>query len=184
MHVDDAIRSRRSIRKFQDRDVPDSVLRELLDLARFAPSSLNGQPWEFIIVRDRETKRRLVAIKEAYCPPNKRHYPATLLQDAPVVLIVCVDQETSYDREVENGMLATANILLAAHARNLGSVCMTAFAKHEPGLQKEIRRLVAIPEHITPVTIIPVGYPAETPQEKSLLPLEPRVHHEHYSKTL
>ena len=180
MHIDNAIKGRRSIRKYQDRDVQDSVLHELLDLARYAPSSLNGQPWQFVIVKDQQTKRRLVEIKQAHCPVNKRHYAPAFLEHAPVVLIVCVDRKTSYDREIENGMLATANIMLAAHGRGLGSVCMTAYANHDSELSKEVQYLLALPEDIMPITIIPLGYPAEMPETKALTSLEQMIHHELY----
>ena len=180
MHIDDALKGRRSVRKYRDRDVPDPVLEEILDLARFAPSSLGGQPWHFVVVKDRQTKRRLVAIKEAHSPAHKRHYPPAFLEHAPVVLIVCVDRKISFARDVENGVFATANIMLAAHARNLGSVCMMAYANNDPELSKEIQSVLGLPEDIAPITIIPLGHPAEPPEVKSLISLEHRIHHETY----
>jgi nitroreductase len=76
MDVEGAIRSRRSIRRYQNKDVSDSLVRELLDLARHAPSSMNGQPWHFTVVRGDQTKKKLVQIKNKYCPAS-RNPPAT-----------------------------------------------------------------------------------------------------------
>ena len=79
MHIDDAIKGRRSIRRYSDREIADLVLHELIDLARHAPSSLDGQPWHFVIVKDQSTKMQLIGIKEDHCPVNKRHYPPAFL---------------------------------------------------------------------------------------------------------
>ncbi len=57
---------------------------------------------------------------------------------------------------------------------------MTAYANHDPDLSKEIQRLLELPEDIMPITIVPLGHPAETPEEKALISLERRVHHERY----
>lgn len=172
MNIDTALTARRSIRRFQPSPVPEAVVRELLDLARHAPSSMNGQPWEFLVVDDRATLDALAAIKDSFCPPAKRAFKAEMLLTAPLAIIVCVDLEKSNDRHLENGLMATAYLMLAAHSRGLGTVYLSAQTPAEPRLLQEIRELLSIPEGILPVTIIPLGYPDEWPSSKVLQPLK------------
>ncbi len=178
MELEQTIKSRRSVRKYQDKDISDSVIQELLDLVRYAPSSMNGQPWHFIVLRNREKKNRLVHIKNTYCPVEKSQYPSDLLQHAPVVIVVCVDHARSFNREIENGVLATTILLLAAHSKGLGSVYLSAYTQDEPRLSEEIKQMLDIPEHIRPITLIPLGYPDEIPEPKALVPLKDMIRYE------
>ncbi len=177
-----AIKGRRSIRRFQERDIPDSVLKELLGLAIHAPSSMNGQPWRFIVVRAKGTKERLVEIKNRYCPEEKKEYSADFLLNAPVIIVVCVERGRSHEREVENGVLATANLMLGAFAAGLGSVYLSAYRTADPSVSREIRELLNIPADMEPITIIPLGYPDEVPEAKVLVPLEERIHYETFGR--
>lgn len=172
MEIDETIKGRRSIRRYQDRDIPDSVIKELLGLATYAPSSMNGQPWYFIVVRTERAKQQLAEIKNRYCPTEKQDYKADFLCKAPVIIVVCVDKEKSYEREIENGVLATANIILGAANRGIGSVYMSAYKDSEPRLSDEIAELLSIPKNIDPVTLIPLGYPDETPEPKKIKSLD------------
>lgn len=156
--------------------MPDTVVTDLIDLARHSPSSLNGQPWHFIVVHDAAIKADLVAIKNRFCPPAKRAYPADFLQQAPVIVVVCVDRERSFGRAIENGMLATSVILLGAHTMGLGSVCLTAYNAEEPALAAAIGRALELPESIQPVSILPLGYPDEAAAPKTLPALEDVIH--------
>lgn len=176
--VDQVIRARRSIRRYQPDDIPDTLVRELLDLARHAPSSMNGQPWRFVLIRRADTKRKLASIKNAYCPSEKQAFAADFLCTAPVIVVVCVETRRSWNRELENGVLATAFLLLAACSRGLGSVYLSAYRADEPRLAAEIRQLLQLPEDIQPLTIVPLGFPAETPPPKDLLPLEAMIANE------
>lgn len=180
MDFSDAVRGRRSIRAYQPRDVPATEIEELIDLARYAPSSMNGQPWHFVVVRDAGIKRRLADIKNRFCPAAKQVYRADFLVQAPVILVLCVDRLRSYGREFENGMLASSIILIGAHSRGLGSAFLTAFNRNEPGLAEEIKQALDIPQGIEPVAILPVGYPDEFPGAKALRPLTELVHDERF----
>lgn len=182
MNLDSVIKGRRSIRKYQSRDIPDPVIEDLLDLGRYAPSSMNGQPWYFIVVRNDKTKRRLVEIKNRYCPAEKSMYKADFVRDAPVVIVVCVDHERSFNREVENAVLATAHILLGAYEKGLGSVYMSAYKRDDAHISEEIRQTLAIPGSVDPITMIPLGYPDETPEPKTMGPLDEVVFHESFGK--
>ena len=178
MELDKTIKGRRSIRRYREEHIPDSVIEELLDLARYAPSSMNGQPWYFIVVRNDETKRRLAEIKNKHCPAEKRMYKADFLQNAPVVVVVCVDRERSFNRGVENAVLAAANIMLGAYARGLGSVYMSAYRMDDPSISEEIRQTLDIPENVDPITMIPLGYPDERPEPKKVRSLAEMVAYE------
>ncbi len=180
MELDDTIKGRRSIRKFQDRDISDSIIEELLNLARCAPSSMNGQPWHFIVIKNNRTKKEIKEIKNKYSPPEKQAYKADFLENAPAVIVVCVDKDKSYGREVENGILATANIILGAYSRGLGSVYMSAYSAGEPRVSEEIRQILCIPLNVDPIAIIPIGYPDEMPENKELQTLEEMIHHEKF----
>ena len=183
MNLDTVIKGRRSIRHYRNMDVPDAVIHELIDLARFAPSSMNGQPWSFIIVKDPLTRDRLATIKDEYCPPEKRDYKASMLSDAPVVIVVCVDRQRAHNRVIENAVLATSYLMLAAYSRGLGSVYMSAYTMDEPRLADQIRDLLEIPAHIEPVTLLPLGYPDETPGNKLQGSLEGMIFNEKYGES-
>lgn len=166
--LDEVVIRRRSIRKYDGREVPQSILSELIDLARRAPTSMNGQPCIFIVIRERRSCRELAHIKNQFCPPEKRDYPADFLADAPVIVAVCVERSRSFGREIENGVLASAFLLLAAASRGLSGVFMTAYNRNDPGLEASIRELLKLPEDIDPITLLPLGYGAEEPAQKSL----------------
>jgi nitroreductase len=184
MSVDDAIVGRRSIRSYAARDVADALVHEIVDLARHAPSSMNGQPCHFVVVRDRPTLARLAAVKNRHCPEEKREYPADFLAAAPVAVAVCADVRRSYGREIENGILATALLLIAAASRGLGSVYLSAYQWHDPGLADDVRRLLELPHDVAPITIVPLGFPAQAPAAKGLRPLEEILHDETFGRGL
>jgi nitroreductase len=123
MEIDKAIKGRRSIRGYQDRDIPDSAMTEWLSVAIYAPSSMNGQPWCFIVVRAEKKKEHLVEIKNPYCAAEKQDdRRPDFLRKAAVGIVVYMDKEKSHDRETENGVLATAHLMLGTDNRGLGSV--------------------------------------------------------------
>ena len=98
MEFEDVVKLRRSIRKYSAEDVSDDMVRSLIDCVVQAPSSMNGQPWHFIVVRDETTKKQLAAIKNKYCPPEKRDYNADFIMAAPVIIITCIDRQKAFDR--------------------------------------------------------------------------------------
>lgn len=176
MDFDSVVKSRRSIRAFKREAVPKADLVELIDLARHAPSSMNGQPWHFVLVGSDEKKAQLVDIKNRFCPPSKQDYRADFLAAAAWVVVICVDRARAQSRGIESAVAATTILLLAAQERGLGSVFMTAYNPDDAGLAREIRKLLHIPDGIDPVTLLPIGRPAETPSPKYLTPLEPMIH--------
>ena len=171
MDVLEAVKGRRSIRVFKNQDVPTEIVEKLIDAARWAPSAGNIQPWEFIIVRKPEIKRRLVeaALDQVF------------IEEAPVVIVVCANEvrssqgygvrgETLYC--LQDTAAAVQNIHLTAYSFGLGTCWVGAFR------EEEARRILMIPHGIRPVAIIPIGYPAEAPIARSRRPLSQIVHYE------
>lgn len=182
MEFDEVVRTRRSIRKFSAADVPDALVRSLIDCALLAPSSMNGQPWCFIVVRSAETKKRLAQTKDKYCPPEKQEYPAGFLAEAPVVVVTCVERTRAYDRGIESGVLATAHLLLAAANHGLTGVYMSAYKTGTPELEDEIRTILGVPADIDPITILPLGYPCDAAGPKTVRPVEEVVFNEAFGR--
>ncbi|MEM4733047.1 MAG: nitroreductase family protein [Candidatus Bathyarchaeia archaeon] len=172
MELLEAIRGRRSIRAFKPQDVPDEVVEQLVDAARHAPSAGNLQPWEFIIVRTLEQKRRLAeAARQAF------------VEEAPVVIVVCADENRAsmgYGTRgktlycIQDTAAATQNLLLAAYALGLGTCWVGAFN------EDDARKALKLPSGIRPVAMIPVGYPTKTPAARSRRPLNQIIHHESF----
>jgi nitroreductase len=182
MELKQAIQTRRSIRAYQARTISAAVIRRLLDLARYAPSSLDGQPWHFIVVTEPKIKAKLVKLKNRFCPVEKQMYRADFMGAAPAVIVVCVDKQRSFNRDIENGVLVTATLMLAAHGEGLGSVYLSAYRTDKPGLAAALRRLLRLPARITPVTIVPLGYADETPEPKAMRALAEMIHYEQFRR--
>ena len=168
MNIDESIRARRSIRHYDKKVIPDDLIEEILDLVRHTPSSMNGQPLQFVVIRDPLVKERIAAAKNSHCPPDKAHFTADFLAQAPVLVAICVDKGRSHHREKENGILAAATLMLAATARGLGSVYLSAYQSSDTRLQEELGEILGLPSEVEPITLIPLGYPAESPEEKSV----------------
>jgi nitroreductase len=171
VEVFEAIQGRRSIRAFESREVPEELVERLIEAARWAPSAGNIQPWEFIIVRKQEIKRKLAeaALYQSF------------IEEAPVVIVVCADEVRStqgYGMRgktlycIQDTAAAIQNIHLAAYSMGLGTCWVGAFR------EDEARKVLKTPAGIRPVAIIPVGYPAETPSPRSRRPLRQIVHYE------
>jgi nitroreductase len=150
------LKSRRSIRRFKRDPPPVEMILKAIDVARYAPSARNSQPWRFIVVNDPLLKDRLAEI----------HPWARPLKEAPVsVVVAChVDESpTSYMLDCAN---ATIYLLLALHALGLGAVWIQALRNVE-----ELRVLLNIPNNAIPVAVIAIGYPDEKPEPRPRRPM-------------
>ena len=171
MDLVSAIRSRRSVRAFRDEPVPEPLLRELVELANWAPSAGNLQARDFIAVRDETTRRELA-----------RAADQAELAQAPVVVVVCTNASriSKYGRRgrelftIQDAAAATENLLLAAHARGLGAARKGSFYEDEE------RGILGIPRHARPVTLLALGWPAERPEPPERLPVEEVLHRERW----
>src|SRR3989344_5250427 len=170
METIECIKGRRSRRKFLSKEVSAVIIKRLLECAASAPSSVDCQPWHFIIVRNNEKKKKLADLKDK---DNQQH-----ILTAPISIIVCVDTEKSPSRWIEDGVTATENILLAAHDLGLSSVYVTGFKLSEPKVAESIREIFNIPKNIMPITVLPIGYPdpSEKLDKKQVLDINKVLH--------
>ena len=182
MEVLEAIRTRRSVRKYAPDPVPDELLRQVLEAARWAPSWANTQCWEVVVVRDPERKK---ALSELLVP--ERNPAKNAVATAPVVLAVCGRKGVSgfYKGQpvTEKGdwlmfdvALAVQNICLAAHALGLGTVIVGALDHARAG------ELLGLPEDVELVVLIPLGKPAHEPKAPPRKELSEFVHLERYGQ--
>ncbi|KPV61936.1 MAG: nitroreductase A [Candidatus Bathyarchaeota archaeon BA2] len=148
MEIFDAIKGRRSIRKYTKDFVPEDFIVKILDAGRWAPSAGNSQPWNFIVLRDEELRKR-VAETTTY---------GKFLADASVGIAVVVDPRAS-THPVEDGAIATQNMLLAAHALGLGACWIGSY---NSVYEEEVKEILGIPKSKRLLSIISLGFPAET----------------------
>ena len=151
MDAIEAIRTRRSIRRYTREPVPDDVIAEILKAAMSAPSAGNQQPWQFVIITDR-----------GLCEEIPTFHPyAQMVREAPVAILVCGDLrlESYQGYWVQDCSAATQNILLAAHAKGLGAVWVGIYPKEDR--VKRLQKLLGLPNQVIPLALIPVGIPAE-----------------------
>ena len=150
MDAIEAILSRRSIRKYTSQKISDQVIKDLLEAAMSAPSANNEQPWHFIIINEHKILEDI----------PKFHPYSGMLREAPLAILVCVDLDAGSEGFlVQDGSAATENILIAAHAKGLGAVWLGIYPLKER--ITGMRKLLAIPERILPLSLISIGYPAE-----------------------
>jgi len=167
MDTFECIMSRRSVRRYDKKDVPNELIGQIIYAGTQAPSAGNIQPWEFVVVKDEKTKKELST--------------AALRQDfvfeAPVVIVVCVCPEKSGDKYGERGKYlyciqdtaaAIENMLLTANNLDLGACWVGAFE------EEKVKSILNIPEKLRPVALIPLGFPIkyEEPSKKRRLGFE------------
>lgn len=182
MDTIDAIRSRRSVRKFSNRAVEPEKLQTVLDAVRFSPSWANMQCCRLIVVQDAALKEKMSEmsyVETFFAPKGYKSNPAQdALAQAPVVIVACADPTHSGDLRGQKYYLtdvgiAAENLMLAAHAIGLGSVFVGVFDEEQLG------DLLDIPKEFRIVGLFPLGYPLETgkvgPPRK---PLEEIVYYE------
>ncbi len=165
----EAILTRRSVRKYTDREVSDALVTELLRAAMAAPSAQNQQPWQFVVVRDR-------GLLEGLAGANPY---AGMTREAQLAIAVCGDlsREKSPGFWVQDCAAATENLLVAANAAGLGAVWTGTYPREER--VAKVKELLALPEHIIPLAVVPIGYPAEHPAPANRF--DPaRVHIDHW----
>jgi len=150
MDIYQAIKERVSTRKYKKDQVPEESLQKILNAARLAPSGRNGQPWRFIIVRDKEAREKLM---EA-CRGQKFVY------EAPMVIVACGYEKYAYKKmggywnslPVDIG-IALEHLILAAEAEGLGTCWIGAFR------EEDVREILRVPGDVKIVALTPLGFP-------------------------
>lgn len=159
--------ARRSIRKYTGEPVSEEAIEILLKAAMAAPSASNRKPWQFVVVTNRET---LDALAEAH-----RH--GKMLFEAPLCVAVSGDLTEMERFWVQDCSAATENLLLAATALELGSVWLGVYPRDER--VAAVRQILALPDHITPLSLVSIGHPAEEKEPRTQYN-EARVHRERW----
>jgi len=161
MNIKEAINSRKSIRKYQDKQIPEEIINELLNAARKAPSAKNVQSHKYFIVKDKNIKDKLIKHKVFKQP---------FVNDAPLIIICCADpsqypkgvdiDETSKNYAYIDLSIAASFLVLRAVELNLGTVFVAWIYRDK------IKKILNIPKHYIIPFVISVGYPAEDPEQK------------------
>ena len=151
MDVLEAIKGRRSIRKYKEEPISEEQTTQILEAGRWAPSRGNSQPWKFIVLRNAQERTDLA---EAI-PTGK------FLAEAPLGIAVVVNPKASKHPEQE-GASATQNILLAAYALDLGACWISVYGTDS---EEKAKQLLQIPDKEWLLSIVSIGHPAETPEK-------------------
>ena len=181
MNVMDAIKSRRSIRKYKAEPVSDKLIESVLEAARWAPSWANTQCSRFVVVKSPETRAKIA-------DALKKGNPATeAVRSAPVVIVACAEMGKSGfykgQASTDNGDwfmfdvgLAMQNLVLAAHELGLGTVHVSLMDA------KKIEEILQVPEGVRVVELTPLGYPEEQPRGPGRVELSQIVFREKYGQ--
>ena len=171
MDISEAIKNRRSIRIYKNKDLPQGTIEKLVEAAICAPSAGNGQPWEFVVVSSLYLKQTL----------SLAAYGQKDIEQASAVIVVCADEKRAADNYgvrgkalycIQDTAAAIQNILLTAHSLGLGSCWIGAFK------EEEVIRIIKAPKEMRPVALIPIGYPNEAPPARRRKPLSEIMHNE------
>jgi len=164
MELYDVIKTRRSVRSFLKKAIPDDVLSRVLEAARVAPSGDNSQPWRFVIVKDQDKKKKIA----------QACYEQDFVEQAPVVIVCCsIKCSSGYepwqdDAGWRDTVISVDHLILAARNEGLGTCWVGAF--HE----KAVKEIVKVPGDVRVAMVVPIGYPTlktafrETKERKSL----------------
>jgi nitroreductase len=152
MEVAKAIKERRSIRQFTDKNIPDDIVKKIVEAGRWAPSPKNTQPWRFIIIRD---TKKLIEISE-----YARYSP--YLKDVPLGIAIIVSPIEAYDwyDELQENKYAAAcaaqNMMLQAWDMGIGS-CWVSVDR------EKVAELLDVPEELFLLCVMAFGYPTKEP---------------------
>ncbi len=164
MDLFEAIKTRRSVRKYTKKPIEDEKLEAVLEALRMAPSWANYQCWRLIVVKDTSTKEKLSGLSyvESYFAAKgyKTNPSMKALAEAPVVIVLCADPGQSgtiwnQNYYLVDAGLAAQNMMLAARAQGLGTVFVGIYD------EDKIKNLLQIPSAIRIVGLFPLGYPVE-----------------------
>lgn len=154
MDVMEAIRARRSVRKYRTEPIPAALLERMKEALRLAPSACNFQPWTFILVQDPALRRGL-----AEACRNQ-----SFMADAPVIVVGVGHSDRAYKKMGGEGnsvdvdiAIALDHLTLAAAAEGLGTCWIGAFS------EEQVKALLGIPDGERVVALAPLGFPADIP---------------------
>ena len=165
MEVFDAVRTVLAIRQFQDKPIPEAVIQQIVEAAHVTASSINGQPWHFVVVQDKEMLRQLATLART----------GPYIAQAPLAIVVGMEQSPY---AVSDASRAIQDMILTAWAQGIGSNWV--------GFEnlQEVNPVLGIPEEIKLLAILPFGYPVASvgKGKKKRKPLSEVVHRERWNQ--
>jgi nitroreductase len=169
MDVFSAISERCSVRAYKATDVEEDKLKKILEAGRLSPSASNRQDWKFIVVKKKETRKKLA----------KAAFGQSFIAEAPVVIVACGTEPSAMlacgqPAHTVDVSIAFAYMILQAYELGLGTCWIGAFS------EGEAKKTLGIPEHIRVVGMTPLGYPDQSPSQKSRKTLNQIVCYEKY----
>jgi nitroreductase len=171
MNKVDLLFERHSVRRYTGEAVAPQDVKTILEAGMSAPSARNSQPWEFLVIQDRNKLVQCAAIRPYW----------KMLEEAPLAILVLADLKdysaSSPDFFIQDCSAASQNILLAATALGYGGVWLGIHPLAEP--QERLRALLGIPEEVIPVMLLPIGRPLEPPEVQRRTRPE-KVHYDVY----
>jgi nitroreductase len=191
----DVVARQRAHRSFSPDPVGDDTIGRILTAATFAPSAENKQPWEFVVVRDTAARAALGDLSRRAWESHGRAFSESRLTpkmlaevdrgatggvaDAPVNIVVCADVQRGLEITIPSSIFpAVQNLLLAATALGLGSALTTITT----GFRAEMQAILGLPDHVVPVALVPLGYPAKPLGPPRRAPFATRTHRERYDQ--
>ena len=165
MNATDCIKTRRSIRNYKEEQIPQDVMKEVIDIARFAPSWKNGQIARYYVVQSAELKQKIAES----CVMGFTYNTGTLTKAPALVVLAYVEKRSGFERdgscttskgsdwEMFDAGIATQTLCLAAHEKGLGTCIMGIFE------DKAVAEAINLPEGQKVGALVAIGYPAEEP---------------------
>ena len=166
MDVFDAVRTVRAIRSFRDTPVPEPLVRQIVEAAHLTASSINKQPWHFVVVQERQTLKSLGELAKT----------GPYIAQAPLAVAVVYEKDSPFG--VSDVSRAIQDMVLVAWSQGVGSNWVGF------GNLDEAAQLLGIPDRLTLQAIVPFGYPADPPSggKKQRKPLGEVVHRERFGQ--
>jgi nitroreductase len=169
MDLDQALRGRRSIRSYLAKDVPEELVRQVIEAATFAPSAKNGQQWRFTVLTGKAKREltdlfrhELEKVSKRICPVNMgSSFPScSIMEEAPVVIMVWNAGEKGWETEIHSVAAAIQNMLLKAYALGLGTLWIGDIFYTLKALEKHFGKPWKL------IAAVALGWPAHTPEPK------------------
>ena len=202
------VKSRRSCRKFKSKPIPDQYVNKIIEIARWAPSGANSQPWDFVIVKKKELRQKITQFikdfislyyKLEHTRESDLRFPSVTqpvdkigYEDAPVFIIMCGDKRTKQayplytNVEISDSIfessLANAFLYMQLAANTLGLGSQWVSAVRMWYVQCLIKNLLGIPGEFAIYDMFVVGYPASKTKPRLVRNMEEMVHENHYDK--
>lgn len=151
MEIFEALKNRRSVRSFEDKPVPEELVKQIIESGQWAPSACNRQDWKFIVIDDKEIRGQITKNTSAY-----------FVSKAPLLIMVLYSNRTDnleYKDHLLSAAMAIQNMQLAAYSLGLGSCCVNNLP-----VKSKLRKILNIPRHYDPVSLLCLGFPKSWPK--------------------